>query len=170
MKRGITLIEVLVVSLIGSFILAGTSLFIGIVTRQTNKGYLEAGLQYTTERVLQMISSDIMNGATLQTKVNVDSTESSLIVFDKDKNPHVKYHFTIEGERSKLMKITTTDSSLISGIGVEADIRCLFEAYNDKSTKILLQLEITQKNMMDTLKTGYMVYNLTCRNPQNDTE
>jgi len=155
-KKGFTLIEVLVTSIILGFVLTGTAMVMQLNTRLSNEGIAEAFLQSNLQNVTQRLSSDVRKGCTL----SLSNNNNTFTIKDNAGSSVI----WVYNPRNK--KITRNNTEILA-IGVDkAEYICNFNLdVTGQTATIELKLDVT-KGVSFKASTGdvLILYRYSCRN------
>jgi len=153
-KKGVTLIEVLVASIILSFVLSGVVMVLRLNTRLSNEGIAEAFLQTNLRLVTKQIAADVRNGCTL----TLPDTNTIKITNKAGQN--------ITWVRNATTKTLSRNGTVFNAIGVDtAKFTCKFKLDSDKNATIKIKLDVVKgTSFKATTGDSLILYRFNCRN------
>lgn len=156
-KKGFTLIEVLVTSIILAFVLSGAAMFLILSSRFSEEGINEAFLQSNLNLTLKRISTDVKNGYS----VGVPNEKTIEI---KDRSGNTINTWVFDSDNKTLSK----NSNTIDPIGINIEYDCKFTKSADFAVTIEMKMTGSKNGRLPaTFGNDYLKFVYTCRNVIN---
>jgi len=158
-KKGFTLIEILVVSLISVIVITGTATFFSVLSGQMNFLVNTTKLESVSHSSLNLMMSDIMQGFGIHL-----SSNRELIIFGSDDLEAIRYKSEIVGGKYILKRKLIDDDNwiVVNTFSDEIQIDCQF--LSDVKNHVSIQLILKYTSDSGSLESRSVTRDVFCRN------
>ncbi len=154
-KRGFTLIEIMIPSLIGGFVLFGTSTYLILSTRLSSESYSKA----ITTNYSSAIFSEIVDTVREGSSITIDSSDNTTFQVNYKDVTLSSTVFTYDNSDSTLYK----DGSRLNPLTVK--VVCDFTSLSSHpNTAVRSRVDVLQMVDNELINSGFLISRVLCRN------